>query len=226
MNEIYKMTYKIGKKDKKIKILGEKFVSRNKYKCHLIYRNKKLPLQKEISVKEIKNYEIKLKIVGLNAISDLSNLFQGCSALLYFEKSSTQKNYYKSLKESDEEQDIIEENDIFNYNETNNENSEEIKNKINLDNQYEQSQKIDSTEKIILTMTTINENISFLFSDIDEAIGLLDKQLKKISKNELKIVDMSNMFFQCLSLKSIPDLSKINTENVIDISNMFMDVQV
>ena len=165
MNEIYKMTYKIGKKDKKIKILGEKFVSRNKYKCHLIYRNKKLPLQKEI-----KNYEIKLKIVGLNAISDLSNLFQGCSALLYFEKSSTQRNYYKSLKESDEEQDIIEENDIFNYNETNNENSEEIKNKINLDNQYEQSQKIDSTEKIILTMTNINENISFSFS-----VFILDK---------------------------------------------------
>ena len=219
------MTYKIEKKDKKIKILGENFVIRNKYKCHLIYRNKKIALQKDISTKETNNNEIKLKIIGLNAISDMSNLFHGCSSLLHFEKISTTLKYYKYLKESELEQDMIQEDGLFNYNDMNSDNSdnsEENKFNTNMNTQNDNLKQIDSGEKITLTMTKISENMSFLFSDIDEAICQLnDNVLEKTINNSSTIVNMSNMFFQCLSLKSIPDISKINTENVIDISNMF-----
>ena len=91
-----------------------------------------------------------------------------------------------------------------------------------MNTQNDNLKQIDSGEKITLTMTKISENMSFLFSDIDEAICQLnDNVLEKTINNSSTIVNMSNMFFQCLSLKSIPDISKINTENVIDISNMF-----
>ena len=218
MNDIYKMTYNVFKKGKKIRILGEKFVARNKYKCHLIYRNKKMQLQKDISTKEIQNDEIKLKIIGLKSILDLSDLFQGCKTLVLFEKSLSQRKYYNNIKESEEE---IQGEDFLNYNDIYNENSEEIKTTSNLALNYEQLLKKDSTEKLSLTLSNINEQMSFLFSDIDEAISIINKELNKTIINDAKIVNMSNMFFQCLSLKTIPDLSKINTENVIDISNMF-----
>ena len=39
---------------------------------------------------------------------------------------------------------------------------------------------------------------------------------------ETKIItDMSNIFYDCTSLKSLPDISKWNTKNVTNMSNMF-----
>ena len=214
------MAYKIGKKDKKIKILGEKFVLRNKYKCHLIIRNKKAPLKKEISTKEIDNNEIKLKIIGLNTISDLTNLFHGCRNLLYFQKSIDHRIYYSPFIGREEEQEIIKNDLYYNYNYTSNENSENSK--LKTDSQSSQSEQLYSTEILNLTITNSNEDKSFLFSNINEAKVHLDNNLKKFCKKDAIIVNMSNMFFQCLSLKSIPDdISEINTDNVIDINNMF-----
>ena len=46
--------------------------------------------------------------------------------------------------------------------------------------------------------------------------------LPDISKwNTNKVTDMSYMFFWCKSLSSLPDISKWNTNNVIDMSSMF-----
>ena len=46
--------------------------------------------------------------------------------------------------------------------------------------------------------------------------------LPDISKwNTLNVTDMSNMFRNCQSLLSLPDISKWNTQNVTDMSNMF-----
>ena len=45
------------------------------------------------------------------------------------------------------------------------------------------------------------------------------KSLPDISKwNTNKVIDMSDMFYNCSSLKSLPDISKWNTKNM---TNMF-----
>ena len=47
------------------------------------------------------------------------------------------------------------------------------------------------------------------------------KSLPDISKwNTNNVTDMSGMFLGCSSLKPLPDISKWNTNNVIDMNNM------
>ena len=99
MDDIYEMTYKITKKDKKIRILGEKFVLRNKNRCHLIYQNKKYQLQKDLIIEVINIEKIKLKIIGLSSVIDFSYMFQGCRTLVSFDK------YNIELKEKKIEQE-------------------------------------------------------------------------------------------------------------------------
>ena len=110
MDEIYKMIYTKTTKDKKIRILGEKFVIRNKHKCRLIFQNKKLLLQKELLVKGIKSEEIKLKILGLNTITDISYLFHGCKSLTSFVKLNSVKYDIKNVEEQDDNSEEVEEN--------------------------------------------------------------------------------------------------------------------
>ena len=46
--------------------------------------------------------------------------------------------------------------------------------------------------------------------------------LQDISKwNTNNVTNMSNMFYYCSSLSSLPDISKWNTNNVINMSYMF-----
>ena len=48
--------------------------------------------------------------------------------------------------------------------------------------------------------------------------------LTDISKwNTNNVTNMSNIFYWCLSLSSLPDISKWNTNNVSDMRNMFED---
>ena len=54
----------------------------------------------------------------------MSYLFHGCSSLLHFEKISTTLKYYKYLKESELEQDMIQVDGLFNYNDMNSDNSD------------------------------------------------------------------------------------------------------
>ena len=110
MDAMYKMIYKKTEKDKKIRILGEKFVIRSKHKCCLIFQNKKLSLQKELIVKGIKGEEIKIKILGLNAITDISYLFHGCKSLTGFYKVNLEKYEIKDKEEQNESNDVVEEN--------------------------------------------------------------------------------------------------------------------
>ena len=120
MEDIYKTTYKITKKAKKVKFIGERFIQRYLNKCFLIYKNKKYPLNKEFPLEKIKNQEIKLKIVGLNSISDLSYLFQGCKYLKSFDKLKYELN---------DEIDII--NNQNNNNEITNSTNNNTNNNIN-----------------------------------------------------------------------------------------------
>ena len=64
-----------------LRIFGKKFVKHNKNKCILIYNNKKYEL-KEYFEEIDNNYKnkdiIKIKLYGINNISDMSRIFYGC----------------------------------------------------------------------------------------------------------------------------------------------------
>ena len=65
-----------------LRIFGKYFVKHNKNKCKIIYKNKKYEL-KEYFEEIDNNYKrkdeiVKLKLVGINNISDISKMFYGC----------------------------------------------------------------------------------------------------------------------------------------------------
>ena len=78
-NKKITMIYKINKKNRKIRILGENFVKRNKRNCQLIINNKKYVLRDCI---EYSKYNINtnddlliISLIGINNITNTSEMF-------------------------------------------------------------------------------------------------------------------------------------------------------
>jgi len=69
-------------KEDVIRIFGKYFVELNKNKCKIIYNNKKYKL-KEYFDEIYNNYnqdikEIKIKLIGINNITNMKKMFHGC----------------------------------------------------------------------------------------------------------------------------------------------------
>ena len=85
-----------------IRIFGKYFVKENKNKCKIIYNNKKYKL-KEYFEEIDKDYnseidEIKLKLVGINQITNLKEIFYGCyylSSVSESQNENAQNNFTK-----------------------------------------------------------------------------------------------------------------------------------
>jgi len=94
------------------------------------------------------------------------------------------------------------------------------------DKEYEIKEKYNiekyNNDKLKIKLKGI-DNIINMMGIFHGCLSLLS--LPDISKwNTNKINDMSEIFYGCSSLLSIPDISKWNTNNVNNISFMFMDV--
>ena len=71
-------------KDGKVRIFGEKFVKNNKQNCKIIYNNKEYELKEYINDidKEYNNKdEIKIKLKGINKVTDMRDMFSYCNTL-------------------------------------------------------------------------------------------------------------------------------------------------
>ena len=76
--------YKINEKDKKygnINLFGSKFVWNNRDKCKMIIDNKEYKIIEQYNIENNINNELKLKLKGINNITDMSNMFRECSSL-------------------------------------------------------------------------------------------------------------------------------------------------
>ena len=103
--------------------------------------------------------------------------------------------------------------------------SNKINFKMKIDNNIsELKSKIDIKQikdKILeIKLVQINEtnDLSFMFYDCSSLISINDN-FKLINLNNLN--DISKMFANCKSLKTIPDISKWNTENVSNMEEIF-----
>ena len=65
----------------KVKIFGETFVKNNKENCKIIYNNKKYEIKEYINDIDKNKDEIKIKLKGINKITNMSYMFSGCNAL-------------------------------------------------------------------------------------------------------------------------------------------------
>ena len=76
--------YNINEKDRKygnINIIGLEFVWNNRDKCKIIIDNKEYKITEQYNIENYINNELKIKLKGINNITDMSNMFYECKSL-------------------------------------------------------------------------------------------------------------------------------------------------
>ena len=219
----YQMKYKIDENlldNGILNILGKVFVKNNRNKAKLIYRNKKYNLKDYFKLYNFKKSELKIDILLSRDICNISYMFNKCESILKFSMKNNKKNY-----EIDNYFPEIEKN----KNELEYNRNEIDENKGTLfegleDNLFycecsEISEKDVSseTENLYLIMNNLetNNKSEEMIYEIESSSSLSYKL------NFNNIINISYMFNNCVSLSSLPDISKWNTNNVKDMSRIF-----
>ena len=190
--EKYKMIYEIEKNTDIKRILGEEFYKNNYNKGSIIYNNKKIcPLQGLFPFKNIKYNKNDNLKIQMILSKDCYN-----KGYMFKNCSSLLLiKFYNNIYNN-------EGNDILLNNENNS--------FIDYNNRY-----IDNNIEIF------NEKDNFFsISEIEE----IDKDKGNLEEDfiwDTKISIMNELFYNCSSLISLPDISRINTKNVIDMSKIF-----
>ena len=163
-------------KEEVIRILGKYFVKQNKNKCKIIYNNKKYKLKEyfdEIDInykKDIK--EIKLKLIGIDNITNMKKMFYGCihlRSISELDNENIQQYDYQYDISSDIYSPLLEDiNEINNNIEINDELNETNKNSSNFYDGCTYSEKIISKSKFENNFLSSSENI-FIFHQISLA---------------------------------------------------------
>ena len=207
-------------KDGVIRLFGYNFVKQNKNNCKIIYNNKKYKLKEYLN--EIDNNynhninEIKLKLTGINNITDFTDMFHGCIHLLSVSESENEKIKQRIYI------------DIFNDNNSNSslfeeQNSENINNRsINIDINYEFNDSFDLCYGSIISSL---ENISSISKEVNNYNSINSDnnmdfiQVSSTNNNKIKCIIL--IFSGCFSLISIPNISKWDISNVTNMLGLF-----
>ena len=102
--EIYVIIYNKTNNKDNLGILGENFVKNNTNKANLIIKNKKLKLKDKISINNIKDDKLKIKIILNKNLYNKSYMFKNCDSLIQF-----------SIKDDNEDLERIENKFDENY---------------------------------------------------------------------------------------------------------------
>ena len=195
--------------ENKIKIFGELFVSKNKEKCEILYKDKIYKLKEFFDKKDDDNIsedKIKIKLIGINNITDFSYMFYECNGLISF------PTYFDISHKSSEQS--LELNSPLNHDIKLKSDSEIINNQDSLYEELSSShlQIPSSISNISNSYSNSNNSISNNIFQGDNLLSLL---------NTSNITDMSYMFHGCSLLKELPDISKWNTSKVSNMSYIF-----
>ena len=76
-----KLIYDIHKEDKCVKIFGEKLVENNKDVCKMIIDNKEYEIAENFNIENYNNNKLEIKLKGINNVTDMSYMFDGCKSL-------------------------------------------------------------------------------------------------------------------------------------------------
>ena len=224
------------------KIFGEKFVENNKTICKLIIQEKEydicavLPDRiKEIIKNDSDLIEIKLK--GINKVTNMSYIFQGCQSLLYspdidklntinvtnmshFFDGCTSLSYLPDIGKwkTDNVIDISymfslclsmkHLPDIGNWN----------TNKVtNVEHIFSWCRGLTALPNISKWKTNNITDMNHMFNECYYINDLPDISIW----NTKNVINMDSVFFGCKFLRALPDISKWNTEKVTSMITMF-----
>ena len=67
--------------ERNIRIFGSNFVKNNKNICKIIINNKEYKLSESYNVKNNNNNKLKIKLKGIDNVTNMSYMFDGCSSL-------------------------------------------------------------------------------------------------------------------------------------------------
>ena len=231
-NNLFELTYKINKNKKsKTRILGNKYITKNKDKGGILYNKHEFELKEffeEIDNNNNNKDIIKILLYLNKTCNDISYLFYECDSLISV-KNSLVSEYYtidnQSYENYEEFNSICNKSnvDLSNKNDKNNSN-----NSFNLYQDLTQSslKKLEnkttnffSADKTIQSCFPLFEltDISFIFYGCKSLTSLPDISNWNISN----INNMSHLFCECKSLISLPDISNWNTSKVSDMNNIF-----
>ena len=219
----YQMKYKIDNVN--LIILGKTFVKNNRNKAKLIYRNKKYNLKDFFKLDIFKKSELKIDILLSQDISNISYMFYMCESLLEFSMKNNIKNKEINYNFSEKEK----KNNGLEYN-------KKIKDE-NKGTLYEGLEDIIFySEYSEISEKEVSSEIESMYLEIDN-LQINNKSEEMIYKiessssltNKLKlnnIIDMSYIFCYCKSLSFLPDISKWNCYNAIDINKIFYNCRL
>ena len=193
-----------------IRIFSECFVNNNIKNCTMIIDNKEYKLFEKFNVQDYKKDKIIIKLRGINNITNMIGMFEGCyylSALPDISKWNTINiNDMSGLFRKCELLSSLP--DISKWNTSN------VKD-MNL--MFESCKSLTSLPDISKWDTSNVNNINQMFRYCKSLISLPD-----ISKwTTSNVVSIGYMFYCCSSLLSIPDISKWDKSNLRDNNEMF-----
>ena len=207
----YTLIYKISKNINKIKLFGTNFVNNNKNILKLEIKGKEYELMENyIFQNNNDNNELKVKIRGIENVSNMEDMFNECSSLLTLPDISKWNTINVTNMKSifNECSSLLSLPDISKWN---------TLNVTNMGNMFSGCSSLSYLPDISKWNTTNVTNMGAMFYGCSSLLSLPD-----ISKwNTTNVIDMGSMFDGCSSLSYLPDISKWNTINVINMGNMF-----
>ena len=187
--EKYQLVYKIKKNKNCIRLLGNIFFNRNKTSGYFIYNNGKHPLKEKFETRTIKKEKLKIYLIFHKIITNKSYMFQECEDLLYFNQYNSEDiHYFPWTFDYHEEK---EEENLFAFYD---------KYEISESTLYQEMDKIDSSLDFYSSITNKPQNNSKC-STIQYYNNFLESN--NYQKNT---ISLTNMFYKCFSLQSIPDI--------------------
>ena len=194
--------YKINEDDRKIRLFGRQFVSRNGNKCKLVIDNKKLDLLEFIEIDNISKHLVnknifKLRLLVINEINDCSKMFCDCKSLLRFQKES-KKNINKKFNQNDIDL-FVDKNQFYKFK------NEDYSYIEEMDSKFSNCESLLTVPDISNIDTTKIKSFHNFFNGCSSL-----KDIPDISKwNTNNVTNMSGMFNGCKSLISLPDISNL-----------------
>ena len=208
--EFMNIIYKKGLNNSYIKLFGENFVKNNKDKAKIIIDG----IEKELITHYICNnkekIKVKLKINENENITDMSEMFSGCSTLSYIERISKLKTgnvtnmsgMFRGCSALSSLEGIS---------------KWQTENVTNMSYMFSECSLLSSLEGISNWQTENVSDMSYMFNKCSKLLSL-----KAISKWKTgKVTDMSYIFNECKLLSSLEGVSKWQTKNVINMRYMF-----
>ena len=196
-----------------VDIFGQRFKENNYKNCEFIYEGKNYNLKEDIYV--YKNLDtIEIKLMGINKITNMCGMFEGCSSLLSISgisKINTSKiTNMSSIFANCTSLKYID--DISRW---------DTSKVTNMSSLFENCEVLISLPDISKWNTSKVIYMNDIFRLCSSLISLPD-----ISKwDTSNAIYMSGLFSFCSSLQSLPDISKWKTDNVSLMTGMFYDCE-